>query len=95
MFTHIVLFKLKDPRPESIAATQAKLSSLAGDIETLRGLEVGRDVVRSSRSYDLALITRFDDMAGYEAYRQHPLHLPVLAHMHEAAESAVAVDFES
>lgn len=95
MLTHIVLFKLKDRRPESITATQEKLASLAQGIETLRGLEVGADVVRSSRSYDLALITRFDDMAGYEVYRQHPVHLPVLAHIQEAAESVVAVDFES
>lgn len=95
MFTHIVLFKLKDRRPESIAATRAKLAGLTRGIETLCSLEVGVDVMRSGRSYDLALITRFDDKAGYEVYRQHPVHLPVLAHMHEAAESAVAVDFES
>lgn len=95
MFTHIVLFKLKDVRPENIATTRAKLTGLVGNIETLRGLEVGVDVMRSGRSYDLALITRFDDRAGYEIYRQHPVHLPVLAYLHEAAESAVAVDFES
>lgn len=95
MLTHIVLCKLKDRGPESIAETRAQLESLARGIETLRGLEVGVDIVRSGRSYDLALITRFDDMAGYLVYREHPIHLPVLAHMHEAAESVVAVDFES
>jgi hypothetical protein len=95
MFTHIVLFRLKDRRPESIAATRARLESLGQGIETLRGLEVGVDVTRSGRSYDLALITRFDDAAGYAAYREHPIHLPVLAHLSDAAESAVAVDFES
>lgn len=95
MFTHIVLFRLKDRSPESIAATRARLESLGHGIETLRGLEVGVDVTRSGRSYDLALITRFDDAAGYAVYREHPVHLPVLAHMHDAAESAVAVDFES
>ena len=96
MFTHVVLFKLKDRSPEKIAETQAQLERLGrGGIETLRALEVGVDVVRSGRSYDLALITRFDDAAGYGVYREHPVHLPVLAYMHEAAESAVAVDFES
>ncbi len=95
MLTHIVLFKLKDRSPDSIAETRAQLETLAQGIETLRGLEVGVDIVRSGRSYDLALITRFDDMAGYLDYREHPIHLPVLAHMHEAAESVVAVDFES
>ena len=93
MFTHVVLFRLKDRRPESVAASRAVLESLAEGIETLRRLEVGTDVVHSERSCDLALITRFDDMAGFEVYRQHPVHLSVLTHMREAAESSVTVDF--
>lgn len=95
MFTHIVLIKLKNNSPAGLAATRERLESLATGIETLRGLEVGADVTRSGRSYDLALITRFDHAAGYQAYREHPVHLPVLAHMSEAAESVIAVDFES
>lgn len=94
MLTHIVLIRLKDRRPESIADTRAQLLSLAHGIETLRELEVGTDITHSERSYDLALITRFDDRAGFEIYRQHPMHVPVLAHMAEAAESTVAVDYE-
>lgn len=95
MFTHIVLFKLKDHSPESIAATRADLERMRLAIETLRELEIGIDLTRSGRSYDLALITRFDDRAGFEVYREHPAHQPVLAHMADAAESTVAVDFES
>lgn len=95
MFTHIVLIKLKDRRPESIAATRAHLERMRLAIETLRELEIGVDVTRSGRSYDLALVTRFDDRTGYEVYREHSAHQPVLAHMADAAESAVAVDFES
>ena len=94
MLTHIVLIRLKDRRPERIADTRAQLLSLAHGIETLRELEVGTDITHSERSYDLALITRFDDRAGFEVYRQHPMHVPVLAHMAEAAESTVAVDYE-
>lgn len=94
MLTHIVLIRLKDRRPERIANTRAQLLSLAHGIETLRELEVGTDITHSERSYDLALITRFDDRAGFEIYRQHPMHVPVLAHMAEAAESTVAVDYE-
>lgn len=95
MLTHVVLLKLKDRSPASIEATRARLEGLAQAVETLRGLEVGIDITRSGRSYDLALITRFDDAEGYEVYRAHPAHLPVLAHMHEAAESVVVVDFEN
>lgn len=95
MLTHVVMFKLKDRSPENIAPARARLMSLAQGIETLRAIEVGTDVIRSGRSYDLALITRFDDMAGYQVYQEHPIHLPVLAHMREASESIIAVDFES
>jgi len=93
MFIHVVLFKLKDRSAASVAATHAQLSSLT-TIETLRGYEVGADIIHSPRSYDLALIARFDDMAGYELYRDHPIHQPVLAHTREAAETIIAVDFE-
>lgn len=95
MFTHIVLIKLKDRSAEAIAATRELLETLHHGIETLRSLEIGTDVVRSGRSYDLALIARFDDMSGLEVYRSHPVHLPVVAHINSAAESTVAVDFES
>ncbi len=95
MFTHIVLFKLKDSSAESVAATRAHLERMRLAIETLRELEIGVDVTRSGRSYDLALITRFDDRAGFELYREHAAHQPVIAHLHEAAASAVAVAFES
>lgn len=95
MFTHVVLIKLNDRSAGSIAATREYLESLGRGIETLRGLEIGTDIIRSARSYDLALITRFGDAAGYEVYRANPVHLPVLAHMADAAESTVVVDFES
>lgn len=93
MLTHVVLFKLKDRSAASVATTQARLESLAG-IETLRGYEVGANIIHSARSYDIALIARFDDLAGYEIYRDHPIHQPVLAHTREASESIIAVDYE-
>jgi len=61
----------------------------------IRAIEVGTDVLRSGRSFDLALVARFDDLAGLEAYQSHPVHLPVLAVLREAAETIVAVDYES
>ncbi len=93
MLTHIVLFKLKDRGPENVASARALLDTLAGNIPTLLSIEVGEDVIHSARSYDLALVARFDDLPGLDAYQVHPVHLPVLAYMREAAEAIVAVDF--
>lgn len=93
--THVVLFKLKDNSAESVQATIDQLRSLDGQVPTLRSIEVGANVVASSRAYDIGLITRFDDLAGMEAYQVHPVHQEVLAYMGTVVERAVAVDFES
>lgn len=79
MLTHVILFKLKQPNETAIAEALARLRALDGAVPSLRGLEVGRDIVRSERSYDVALIARFDDLDGLIAYQQHPAHLPVVA----------------
>lgn len=91
--THVVLFKLHDRSPDNIARTVARLHTLDGNVPTLRALEVGTDVVKSARSYDIALIARFDDLAGLDAYQVHPFHQDVLAYMRTVLDSAVAVDF--
>lgn len=93
MFTHVVMFKLKDRA--DLATAVANIRGMEGTIPTLRQIEVGVDLMQSGRSYDLVLITRFDDRAGYDEYATHPHHLPVLAYMGRVMETAAAVDFES
>ena len=96
MVTHIVFFKLKDRSATSINAAREKLLSMAGKIDLLRHLEVGADVIRSERSYDLALVTRFDSMDDLQAYQVHPYHAgEVIPHMKSVCASIVAVDYES
>jgi len=43
MVTHIVLFKLSDPNPDTITATRDLLLSMDGKVPQLRHLEVGVD----------------------------------------------------
>ncbi len=96
MITHIVFFKLKEPSPETVAATRDKLLGMAGKIPVLRHLEVGVDVIRSERSYDLAILTRFDSLADLQAYQTHPLHAgEVVPYIKSVCSSVVAVDYES
>ncbi len=96
MVTHIVFFKLKDRSAAGIAQAKEKLLSMDGKIDLLRHLEVGADVIRSERSYDLALVTKFDSLADLQAYQVHPYHAgEVLPYMKAAAESVIAVDYES
>jgi hypothetical protein len=68
---------------------------MAGKIPVLRHLEVGVDVIRSERSYDIALTARFDTLADLQAYQVHPFHVnEVVPHMKSACSSIVAVDYE-
>ncbi len=95
MITHIVFFKLAEQTPEKIAAVRDKLLSMDGKIAELRHLEAGIDVIRSERSYDVALVTRFDSLADLQSYQVHPYHAgEVVPFMKANCSSIVAVDYE-
>jgi len=95
MVTHIVFFKLAEQTAEKIAAVRDKLLSMEGKIAELRHLEAGIDVIRSERSYDVALITKFDSLADLQSYQVHPCHAgEVVPFMKANCSSIVAVDFE-
>jgi len=94
MITHIVLFKLAEPTAENLAVTRNKLLSMDGEIDLLRHLEIGVDLIRSERSYDIALTTRFDSLEDLQAYQIHPYHAgEVIPHMKAVCSSIVAVDY--
>ena len=95
MITHIVFFKLTDQSPDNIAKSKDMLLGMAGKIPQLRHLEVGIDIIHSERSYDLALVTKFDSLDYLQAYQIHPYHAgEVLPYMRSVAASVVAVDYE-
>ncbi len=93
MITHIVLFKLIDHRDAQKA--RDILLGMKGRIPQLRNIEAGIDLLHSERSYDLALVTKFDSMEDMKAYQAHPIHVEVLKYMTSVRESSVTVDYES
>lgn len=95
MITHIVFFKLRDRSPRSVEKAKEILLSMKGKIPQLRHLEVGIDVLHSERSYDLALVTKFDSLEELDAYQKNPVHVQVAKYMTSVRESAVAVDYKS
>lgn len=95
MIAHIVLFKLKEPTESNITAVKEMLLSMNGKLPMLRHLEAGADVIRSERSYDVALYTKFDNLADLQAYQIHPYHADTVVPLMKASCSAiVAVDYE-
>jgi quinol monooxygenase YgiN len=94
MLTHVVLFKFK---PATSAADadrlEAELKGLPAVIPEIREFRVGRDVVRSERSHDLALVSAFEDLAAMQRYQIHPAHQAVVALVKTLCAGVVAVDF--
>lgn len=91
MLTHIVLFRFADL--STAAEARERLLAMGGKIPSLKHIEAGVDITRSERSFDLALLTRFDDAAGLAAYGTHPVHVELLSWMKTAATEIAAVDF--
>ena len=95
MIVHIVLFKLNNPTAENTGAVKNMLLSMNGKLPLLRQLEVGVDIIRSERSYDVALYTKFDNLADLQAYQIHPYHADtVIPFMKANCASIVAADYE-
>lgn len=92
MIRHVVMYWLKDRT--HIDETIGILLSMQGKIPGLLKLEAVRDTVRSDRSCDLCLHVVFESMEALEAYRIHPVHLPVQRHMHSVIERSASADFE-
>ncbi|MDF2649485.1 MAG: hypothetical protein K0Q73_5290 [Paenibacillus sp.] len=96
MLTHVVFFKLKDRSPEAVEVTKAVLTNMEGKIPVLRHIEVGTDILHLDRSYDIALITKFDSLEDLNVYATHPVHKEVLAHMKIVLDgTSICVDFVS
>ncbi len=95
MITHVALFKLVHSNKETIEGAKEALASLEGKIPQVRHFELGVDLVHSYRSYDLALITKFDSLADLEAYQNHPAHVEVVKYIQGIRKSVVTVDYES
>jgi len=94
MITHIVLFKLSDPTADNLTTTRNKLLSMRGVIDQLRHLEAGIDLIRSERSFDIALVTKFDSLEDLNSYQVHPYHTgEIIPHMKSVCSSIVAVDY--
>lgn len=95
MLKHLVFFKFKPETTEvEIDDLVRSLTALVGIIPEIREFQVGRDVVRSERSYDLALDSVFDDLAAMQRYQVHPDHQAVVAKVKRLCSGVAAVDFE-
>lgn len=94
MLVHIVMFQFKDENKEAnLARVKAMLEALPQKIDTLKSMEVGIDISRSERSFDMVLISTFDDQEGLNVYAPHPAHQEVVSVIKEVTLLSKVVDY--
>ena len=94
MFVHIVMFEFKEEnKQENLQRVKGMLEALPAEIETLRSMEVGIDISRSDRSFDMVLVSHFDDQAGLDVYAPHSAHQEVVRVIKEVTILSKVVDY--
>lgn len=99
MVRHVVLLTFQPNTPRAdLGAVAGALRTLPGRIPELRGYSVGVDLGLAGAdggNADLSIVADVDDVAGYEAYRDHPEHQRIIAEMiRPILASRVAVQHE-
>jgi hypothetical protein len=93
MLRHVVLIQLENPTEEHIAETARRLRAMEGQIPELLAIEVGTDILRSERSYEICLITTFESLEAMQAYQVHPVHKDVIAYLATVRKASVCSDY--
>jgi len=95
MVNHVVLMKFKAGVTDAeIEELERMLDELPNKIIEIHAYEFGRDLVRSERSHDFAIVSLFANLEALDRYQQHPRHLPVKKRVRELCENIATVDFE-
>lgn len=96
MLHHIVLMKFKPgASDEDVARMEEMLDALPEKIIEIQTYEFGRDIARSERSYDFALVSGFANLEALGRYQTHPDHQKVVTLIREICDDIRAVDFPS
>jgi hypothetical protein len=95
MLKHVVFMKFKsEVTADSIQDLEHSLGALPSALPEIKQYEFGRDILRSERSYDFALVSAFEDLEALKRYQMHPDHVVLLNKVRAMCESILAVDFE-
>jgi len=94
MLVHIVMFQFKEENKDAnLTQVKTMLEALPSHIEALKSMEVGIDISRSERSFDMVLTSTFEDQEGLNDYAVHPAHLEVVSVIKEVASLSKVVDY--
>ena len=98
---HIVVWDLlatdpveRDRAADRIEALLVGLAAPAGPVDSLRSIEVVRNVAYPEKNGDVAVVARFDDHDGLDAYIVHPAHREAAAEIDTLVSGASSIDYE-
>lgn len=100
MVRHIVMFELLEEaegrsKKENTKLAREKAEALRDNIPTLKAYQVVVNAQKADQTnYDIALICDFEDMAGLDAYQNHPEHKAFGAFIGGIRKSRACIDFE-
>lgn len=78
-FRHIVMFKwVDDLDPSHVAVVSARLDTMPGLIDEVRGYRHGADAGVTEGNFDYAVVADFDSEADFLTYRNHPDHVQLI-----------------
>ncbi len=98
MLKHIVMWKFKGAAEgvsaeENLRKAKSLLDLLPAKIPEIKAFEVGIDTLRSESSFDLVLISGFDNQDSLSKYQKHPEHLKVVDFLRKVQVSKTVVDY--
>jgi quinol monooxygenase YgiN len=94
MIKHVVFMKFKPGiTDEQIEELRKGLSALPRKIPEIKEYAFGKDVLRSDRSMDYALVSAFTDPEALKRYSEHPDHQAVVSLVRSLSEKTLTVDF--
>src|SRR5688500_11433750 len=94
MLRHYVFIRYAAGTSEDhVAEFCRRMHALRDPIPSILSLEIGRDILREARSWDLVLSMRFASIGALRAYQQHPLHVSLMQFNQPHVADVGAVDF--
>jgi hypothetical protein len=79
MFRHVIMFRWKDDVTDEQKQALDGFAPLPAYIPDIRAWSFGNDIRLYPESYDFVIIADFDDVDAYLRYRDHPMHLKMIA----------------
>ena len=92
MLTHVVSFTLTDPADS--VETKSRIEALGPQIEAVRSIAAGIDMLGDPGAAHVVLISTHDDVDGLRAYQDHPVHQEFGAWIKDRMSAKTVVDFE-